>query len=106
VFVNLAKDPEAQYSTMAIEPLSRATEQIEPILEPPGSISLDGRNKGVKEGDAPARIAVDVPPNGGYGWVNVVCVFLINAHTWGVNSVSDVFSYMTSDWLFYILFYV
>lgn len=31
---------------------------------------------------------VDVPPNGGYGWVCVACVFLINAHTWGINSVS------------------
>lgn len=29
-----------------------------------------------------------VPPNGGYGWVCVVCVFLINAHTWGLNFVS------------------
>lgn len=30
---------------------------------------------------------VDVPPDGGYGWVCTACVFLINAHTWGVNSV-------------------
>lgn len=30
---------------------------------------------------------VDPPPNGGYGWVCVVCVFCINAHTWGINSV-------------------
>ena len=28
----------------------------------------------------------DVPPNGGYGWVCTFCVFLINIHTWGVNS--------------------
>lgn len=33
---------------------------------------------------------VDVPPNGGYGWVCTACVFLINAHTWGVNSVSNI----------------
>lgn len=26
------------------------------------------------------------PPNGGYGWVCAFCVFLINVHTWGVNS--------------------
>lgn len=32
---------------------------------------------------------VDVPPDGGYGWVCVACVFLINGHTWGVNSVSE-----------------
>lgn len=31
----------------------------------------------------------DVPPNGGYGWICTACVFLMNAHTWGVNSVSS-----------------
>lgn len=31
----------------------------------------------------------DVPPDGGYGWVCVICVFWINAHTWGINSVGD-----------------
>ncbi|KAH7045212.1 major facilitator superfamily domain-containing protein [Macrophomina phaseolina] len=28
----------------------------------------------------------DGPPNGGYAWICTICVFLINAHTWGVNS--------------------
>lgn len=28
-----------------------------------------------------------IPPNGGYGWVCMMAVFLINAHTWGVNAV-------------------
>lgn len=28
----------------------------------------------------------DVPPDGGYGWVCVAAVFMINAHTWGINS--------------------
>jgi hypothetical protein len=32
---------------------------------------------------------VDVPPDGGYGWICVACVFWINAHTWGINSVTD-----------------
>lgn len=27
------------------------------------------------------------PPEGGYGWVCVASTFLINAHTWGINSV-------------------
>lgn len=30
---------------------------------------------------------VDVPPNGGIAWLYVGCVFLINGHTWGINSV-------------------
>ena len=25
----------------------------------------------------------------GYGWICTLCVFLINAHTWGVNSVGS-----------------
>ncbi len=29
----------------------------------------------------------DECPDGGYGWVCVACVFMINAHTWGINSV-------------------
>lgn len=29
-----------------------------------------------------------VPPDGGYGWVCVACVFMVNAHTWGLNFVS------------------
>ncbi|KAJ5482663.1 hypothetical protein N7539_006109 [Penicillium diatomitis] len=34
---------------------------------------------------------LDVPPDGGYGWVCVACVFWINAHTWGINSSYGVF---------------
>jgi hypothetical protein len=30
------------------------------------------------------------PPNGGYGWVCVVTVWFINAHTWGLNSVRQI----------------
>lgn len=47
--------------------------------------------------DDPERVEaskpVDVPPDGGYGWVCVACVFLINGHTWGVNSVSQIAFY-------------
>ncbi|EME45344.1 hypothetical protein DOTSEDRAFT_87718 [Dothistroma septosporum NZE10] len=41
----------------------------------------------------------DVPPDGGYGWVVAACVFLINAHTWGVNSAWGVFLayYLSND---------
>lgn len=32
---------------------------------------------------------VDVPPDGGYGWVCVACCSTVNAMTWGVNSVRN-----------------
>lgn len=31
------------------------------------------------------------PPDGGYGWICVACIFFINMHTWGVNSSYGVF---------------
>lgn len=36
---------------------------------------------------------------GGYGWVCVMCTFLINAHTWGINSAYGVFLayYLSND---------
>jgi MFS family permease len=34
---------------------------------------------------------IDVPPDGGYGWVVCGCVFFINARTFGVNSAWGVF---------------
>jgi hypothetical protein len=81
---------------MTIESSSRAIEQIEPVLNSSENISLTEINTDANEAGASVHLAMDVPPNGGYGWVNVACVFLINAHTWGVNSVSDVSPYMTS----------
>lgn len=37
--------------------------------------SLDGDENGVGDGEK----EVDVPPDGGYGWVCVACCFVINA---------------------------
>jgi MFS family permease len=41
----------------------------------------------------------DVAPDGGYGWVVVACTFLINGHTWGINSSYGVFlaHYLATD---------
>lgn len=44
---------------------------------------------------AHARDREYVPPDGGYGWVCVASVFMINAHTWGLNFVSSHWSYLS-----------
>lgn len=36
-----------------------------------------------------AKRSADELPDGGYGWICVMCCALINAHTWGINSVSE-----------------
>lgn len=38
-----------------------------------------------------------VPPDGGYGWICVACVFLVNAHTWGLNFVSGLLHHLLSS---------
>ncbi|TEY39253.1 hypothetical protein BOTCAL_0463g00040 [Botryotinia calthae] len=38
-----------------------------------------------------ARTEIEPPPDGGYGWIYVLCVFLINAHTSGINSSYGIF---------------
>ncbi|KAF2128860.1 putative MFS transporter [Dothidotthia symphoricarpi CBS 119687] len=41
---------------------------------------------------SPAPQASPAPqPDGGYGWICTLCVALINAHTWGINSSYGVF---------------
>lgn len=46
----------------------------------------------------PPRREVEPPPDGGYGWVCVLCVFLVDAHTWGISSVG--FSWPSDNGLF------
>lgn len=38
-----------------------------------------------------AATVQDVPPDGGYGWVCMICALVINANTWGVNNAWAVF---------------
>ena len=59
----------------------------------------EGGNSDIISAVEPAVVSnepkVDVPPDGGYGWVCVACCFLINAHTWGINSCYG--SYLRTD---------
>ncbi|KAJ5089507.1 hypothetical protein N7532_008191 [Penicillium argentinense] len=51
--------------------------------------------------DVDEKYKRDIPPDGGYGWICVACVFWINAHTWGINSSYGVFlSYYLSHDVF------
>ena len=44
-----------------------------------------------------SNVAVDPPPDGGYGWICVASVFIINGFTWGVTAVrSSAKSMLTS----------
>ena len=55
---------------------------------------------GADQPQAEEKRVVDEPPDGGYGWVCVVCTFFINAHTWGINSSYGVFLayYLANDY--------
>ena len=59
-----------------------------------------GSLKQQEDGGPLERKATDVPPDGGYGWVCVACVFWINACTWGINSSYGVFlqNYLNNDY--------
>ncbi|THV49012.1 hypothetical protein BGAL_0216g00160 [Botrytis galanthina] len=82
--------------------IANAVENVDNDIRGPSDKNLLAEDRGHYTGD-PERIkdsnSVDVPPDGGYGWVCVACVFLINGHTWGVNSSYGVFlaHYLGSD---------
>lgn len=58
-----------------------AAEQLEPGAEP--ALPNDEANLNVD----------DSPPDGGYGWVVVFAVALLNAFTWGIAAVRDIASF-------------
>ena len=51
-------------------------------------VEKDGVFESPKQRSMESAKPIDVPPDGGYGWVCVASVFIINFHTWGLNSVS------------------
>ena len=68
-----------------------APESIE-LVQPVRTQTHEFRDSESKQPEVnPPQDAVlieDVPPDGGYGWICTACVFMLNAHSWGINSVS------------------
>jgi MFS family permease len=64
-----------------------------PVAQPldQDSKDLEHTSDGEHPSRIPSRQSEDVPPDGGYGWICVACNFLINGHTWGINSTYGVF---------------
>ncbi|KAF2131322.1 MFS general substrate transporter [Dothidotthia symphoricarpi CBS 119687] len=62
-------------------------------LQAQTGIEKEGRRTTGEEGRVQQSVekTVDVPPNGGYGWVCVAASFIINGHTWGLNSAYSIF---------------
>lgn len=77
----------ARRGTRAHLARAQTTMDIE-LSSPSPRTSFDFLQNHDQPSPAHAKDREYVPPNGGYGWVCVVCVFLINAHTWGLNFVS------------------
>ena len=57
------------------------------------SLSSHGSQSHIADHESPAEKSTktDEPPDGGYGWICVLCCFFINTHTWGINSSYGVF---------------
>ncbi|PYI05526.1 MFS transporter [Aspergillus sclerotiicarbonarius CBS 121057] len=56
-------------------------------------ISADNGDRESHDSTANQKLSIetDVAPDGGYGWVIVVCVFWLQVHTWGINGSYGVF---------------
>jgi hypothetical protein len=97
LFDSPARMVKAYLSPIAIDDKDQELELEHGKPSSPSSETLDrlpahegeARNDPAKcEPSRSTELLVDIPPNGGYGWVCVAACFFINAHTWGMNSVS------------------
>lgn len=66
---------------------------------PPATTSTPDNLDSLELSRVLTHLSISAPPDGGYGWINVALVFLINAHTWGLNSSYGVFlaHYLSSN---------
>lgn len=61
---------------------------LEDIIEPQAIMDHAEEQQIDSDAERALKPASDAIPEGGYGWVCVVCAALINGHSWGINSVS------------------
>jgi MFS family permease len=78
-------------SKASLEDASSEPAQDEGVPKEHGMTGAGREEDGDGEPTANVEKEIDVPPNGGYGWVCVAAVATINAHTWGLNSAYAVF---------------
>jgi hypothetical protein len=65
------------------------TADAEDPAVPGANLAPSQPGQAVDETEKDPQPTKDVIPEGGYGWVCVACCTIINAHSWGINSVSD-----------------
>ncbi|KAJ4355170.1 hypothetical protein N0V95_003193 [Ascochyta clinopodiicola] len=82
--LNIKAKPNKHPSTQKLATAIEKDNSASPSDTEPTSETENKDSSGPDQDAAP-------PPNGGYGWVCTVCVALINAHTWGLNSSYGVF---------------
>jgi len=68
-----------------LSPIASAQRQDQPAKRSEQTFDVEQPSKSTSERSE------DAPPDGGYGWICVACNFLINGHTWGINSTYGVF---------------
>ena len=63
------------------------TQDDDILVEPPAALAMN------------VALVEDIPPDGGYGWVVMICVCLCNSCTWGVNASWAIFlaHYLTNS---------
>ncbi|RMZ69071.1 Major facilitator superfamily domain general substrate transporter [Pyrenophora seminiperda CCB06] len=74
-----------------IPPEQHSQDEELPVYTKDKEVMMNGTEERTRVNEATQERKVDVPPNGGYGWVCVAAVATINGHTWGLNSAYAVF---------------
>ena len=90
---------DGQLITMTDDNTSEQTKAVSPEIQRHDTAS-DSTMEVEQTSSITEKPSEDLPPDGGYGWVCVACNFMINGHTWGINSTYGVFLgyYLSHDY--------